>query len=208
MSHEFKIMDSSNVIITYTDYDDIPLATLKHVISFIPDLGTLIDSNEILLETDTIDAGVTDNFVTESTLTTIGIELEAATSIGELLLETGDKVSFQDIIFIEEKTFTDGDNLVFNGTDSSSTDAGSNIIVELRDGRHKLVPEDFADGEENHLVLETASDVNTTDHYHFPAGEPHVNGDGHTEEEHREIALWNFKLKTLITQEITNASSL
>ena len=208
MSHEFKIMDSSNVIITYTDYDDIPLATLKHVISFIPDLGTLIDSNEILLETDTLDAGVTDNFVTESTLTTIGIELETATSIGELLLETGDKVSFQDIIFIEEKTFTAGDNLVLNGTDSSSTDAGSNIIVELRDGRHKLVPEDFADGEENHLVLETASDVNTTDHYHQPTGEHHVDGDGHTEEEHREIALWGFKLQALITQENINASSL
>ena len=51
MAHAFRIMDSSNVITTYTDYDDIPLATLKHVISFIPDLGTLIDSNEILLYT-------------------------------------------------------------------------------------------------------------------------------------------------------------
>jgi len=208
MAHAFRIMDNTNVITTYTDYDDIPLATLKHVISFIPDLGTLIDSNEILLETDTLDSGVTDNFVTESTITTEEIELETATSIGELLLESGDKVSFQDIVFPDDKTFTDGDNLVLDGIDGSSTDAGSNFIMELRDGRHKLVPEDFADGEENHLVLETASDLNTAEHYHVPAGEGHVDGDGHTEEEHREIALWNFKLQTLITQENTNASSL
>ena len=167
----------------------------------------MIDSNEILLETDTLDSGVTDNFVTESTMTTEEIELETATSTGELLLETGDKVSFQDIVFPNDKTFTDGDNLVLNGTDGSSTDAGSNFIMELRDGRHKLVPEDFADGEENHLVLETASDLNTAAHYHVPAGENHVDGDGHTEEEHREIALWNFKLQTLITQENTNAIS-
>ena len=171
MAHAFKIMNSSDVIVTYTDYDAIPLATLKHVISFIPDFGTLIDSNEILLETDTLDSGVTDNFVTESTMTTEEIELE-------------------------------------NGTDGSSTDAGSNFIMELRDGRHKLVPEDFADGEENHLVFETASDSNTADHYHLPAGEYHVEGDGHTEEEHREIALWGFKLQALMTQESTNASSL
>ena len=39
MAHAFRIMDSSNVITTYTDYNDIPLATLKHVISFLPDIG-------------------------------------------------------------------------------------------------------------------------------------------------------------------------
>ena len=50
MPHEFKIMDSSNVITTYTDYDAIPLSTLKHVISFIPDMGTEEQSNELLLE--------------------------------------------------------------------------------------------------------------------------------------------------------------
>jgi hypothetical protein len=178
MAHEFIIMDSSNVITTYTEYEDIPLATLKHVISFKPDFGTLIDSNEILLESDTLDFGVTDNFITEPTITTEAIDLETATSTGELLLETGDKVIFED------------------------------LIVELRDGVHKLVPEDFADGEENHLVLETASDINIDDHYHLPTGEHHVEGDGHTEEEHREINLWQHKLQLLITQENTNASSL
>jgi hypothetical protein len=49
MAHAFRIMDSTNVITTYTDYDDIPLATLKHVISFIPDLGTEEQAKEILL---------------------------------------------------------------------------------------------------------------------------------------------------------------
>ena len=40
MAHAFKIMDTTNTITTYTDYDSIPLSTLKHVISFVPDLGT------------------------------------------------------------------------------------------------------------------------------------------------------------------------
>ena len=168
MAHAFKIMDSTNAITTYTDYDSIPLATLKHVISFIPDLGTLVDSNEILIELDTFDSGETDNLTTESL--------------------TGD-----------------GDNLVLNGTDISSTNAGSNLILEFADGRHKLVPENFSDGEENHLVLETASDDATTGHYHEPVGTHHIDDDGHTTDEHREIALWNYKLQLLMTQERTNA---
>ena len=47
MAHEFKIMDSSNAITTYTEYEDIPLSTLKHVLSFIPDMGTEEQSNEL-----------------------------------------------------------------------------------------------------------------------------------------------------------------
>ena len=168
MAHEFKIMDNTNTITTYTDYDSIPLSTLKHVISFIPDLGTLVDSNEILMEIDTFDSGETDNLTTESA--------------------TGD-----------------GDNLVLDGTDSSSTNAGSNLILEFADSRHKLVPENFSTGTENHLVLETASDDATTDHYHQPVGTHHTDDDGHTEAEHREIALWNYKLQLLMTQERTNA---
>ena len=39
MAHEFKIMDTSRTITTYTDYDDIPLASLLHVIKFAPDIG-------------------------------------------------------------------------------------------------------------------------------------------------------------------------
>ena len=43
MAHAFKIMNTTGTITTYTAYDSIPLVTLKHVISFIPDLGTKID---------------------------------------------------------------------------------------------------------------------------------------------------------------------
>ena len=50
MAHAFQIMDDTGTLTTYTDYDSIPLPTLKHVISFIPDLGTLVTSNEILFE--------------------------------------------------------------------------------------------------------------------------------------------------------------
>ena len=201
MAHAFRIMDSSNVITTYTDYDDIPLATLKHVISFLPDIGTEEQSNEILLEPGST---VTDNVAAE------------------------DEVGFVTVI-------------VLDGTDGSSANAGDNLIMEIADGVDRLVPENFADGLENHLVLELVEGDNhigpfvrletgTTDvllaedgesipfdnivgdavgadHYHPPVGDFHVDGDGHTEEEHRELALWNFKLQKLITQENTNASS-
>ena len=139
MAHAFRIMDSTNVITTYTDYDDIPLATLKHVISFIPDLGTEEQANEILLEPEST---VTDNVSAE------------------------DEVGLKTVII---------------------TDAGDNLIMEPFDN--------------------IVGDVVGVDHYHPPVGDFHVDGDGHTEEEHREIALWNFKLQTLITQENTNASS-
>ena len=205
MAHAFRIMNSSNVITTYTDYDSIPLTTLKHVISFLPDFGTEEQANEILLE-------------------------PGSTVIDNLSAE--DEIGNETVI-------------VLDGTDSSSTDVGDNVIMEIADGVNRLVPEDFADGEENHLVLELVEGDNhigpfvrletgTTDvvtdvlldedggripfdnivgdavgedHYHPPVGDYHVDGDGHTEEEHRELALWNYKLGLLITQENTNASS-
>ena len=193
MAHAFKIVDTSGVVTTYTDYDDIPLSTLRHVISFLPDIGTEEQANEILLEPEST---VTDNVATE------------------------DEVGLETVIV---------------------TDADDNLIMEIADGVDRLVPENFADGLENHLVLELVEGDNhigpfvrletgTTDvllaedgekipfdnivgdavgenHHHPPAGDFHVDGDGHTEEEHREFALWNFKLQKLITQENTNASS-
>ena len=194
-------MDDTGTITTYTDYDSIPLSTLKHVIAFEPDLGTEVASNEILLEIDTLDFGETDNFVTEPTLTSIEVELETGTSTGGLLLETGDDVRMEDVTFLGERTFTAGDNLVLNGTDLSSTNAGSNLIMEFADGRHKLADEDFVTGDEIHLVLETADDISITGHYHPPVGTHHTDGDGHTAAEHREIALWNHKLQLLMIQE-------
>jgi hypothetical protein len=206
MAHAFRIMDSTNVITTYTDYDSIPLTTLKHVISFLPDIGTEEQANEILLEPGST---IADNVATE------------------------DEVGFETVI-------------VLDGTDGSSTDIGDNVIMEIADGVDRLVPEDFADGEENHLVLELVEgddhigpfvrlETGTTDvltdvlldedggripfdnivgdavgedHYHPPVGDFHVDGDGHTEEEHRELALWGYKLQLLITQENTNAGSV
>ena len=202
MAHAFRIMDSSNVITTFTDYDDIPLATLKHVISFLPDVGTEEQANEILLEP------------------------------GSTVI---DNLSAEDDVGLE--TF-----IVLDGTDGSSANAGDNLIMEIAEGVDSWVPEDFADGLENHLVLELVEGDNhigpfvrletgTTDvlldedggripfdnivgdavgadHFHLPIGDFHVDGDGHTEAEHREIALWNFKLQKLITQENTNAGSL
>ena len=194
-------MDDTGILTTYTDYDSIPLSTLKHVIAFEPDLGTEVASNEILLEIDTLDSGETDNFVTEPTLTSIEVELETETSTGGLLLETGDDVRMEDVTFLGERTFTAGDNLVLNGTDLSSTNAGSNLIMEFADGRHKLADEDFVTGDEIHLVLETADDISITGHYHPPVGTHHTDGDGHTAAEHREIALWNHKLQLLMIQE-------
>ena len=131
MAHEFKIMNQSGTITTYTSYDDIPNdSTLKHVISFKPDLGTKIAANEILLESSTSSAG------------------------------------------------------------------------------DRIVPENWSTGSENHLMLETASTMGGTNHYHPMVGTHHTEGDGHTAEEHREIALWNYRLQTLITTEKTNASSV
>jgi hypothetical protein len=202
MAHAFKIVDTSGVITTYTDYDDIPLATLRHVISFLPDVGTEEQANEILLEPSST---VIDNVAVE------------------------DEVGLETVI-------------VLDGTDGSSANAGDNLIMEIAEGVDRLVPEDFADGLENHLVLELVEgddhigpfvrlETGTTDvlldedggripfdnivgdavgadHFHLPIGDFHVDGDGHTEAEHREIALWNFKLQKLITQENTNAGSL
>ena len=37
----------------------------------------------------------------------------------------------EDFTFVEERTFTAGDNIVLNGTDSSSTNADSNLILEF-----------------------------------------------------------------------------
>ena len=166
---------------------------MKHVISFLPDFGTEEQANEILLEPGST---VADNVSAE------------------------DEVGLETVII---------------------TNAGDNLIMEIADGVDRLVPEDFADGLENHLVLELVEGDNhigpfvrletgTTDvllaedgesipfdsivgdavgadHYHPPVGDFHVDGDGHTEAEHRELALWNYKLGLLITQENTNASS-
>jgi len=314
MAHAFTIITTSNETVVYTDYDQINLTTLKHVISFKPDLGTLVESNEILLESGTtlvvtgggtgggvltasftgdsfviIDqngfllvnlfveslsttAGVediiltnssgtvlrvfqgfsvnddnavgfaikdsdggmlkqfylssinkglstdtftlisensplvtglaVDSFVTEGSITTIEVELETSTDTGGLLLETGDDVRFEDFTFSEFKTLVAGEPMVFE-----DNAGGANVIMETPDGTSKLVPEDFATGLENHLVLETASNPHVENHHHHLVGEPHKDGDGHTAAEHRELALWPYRLKLLIARERLNNAS-
>tara|TARA_A100001015_G_C15044386_1_gene742428 strand:+ start:642 stop:1172 length:531 start_codon:yes stop_codon:yes gene_type:complete len=176
VAHAFTIITTSNETVVYTDYDTIDLTTLKHVISFKPDLGTLVDGNEILLETATIDATTTSvvmledsNSVTDTNGVTYVVPTEDA-----LLLEDGDKVIYEAV-----ETIALG----------------------------KLIPENWATGLENHLVLETASATNIDNHFHPPVGEHHADGDGHTEAEHRELALWENKLKLLMARERLNNAS-
>ena len=168
MAHEFQIMDTSGTITTYTDYDSIPVdSTLKHVIKFLPDMGTAVDSHEILLENDFDDSALADNFITE-----------------------------------------DASGLVLDGTDGSSSNEGDKVIPQHDTfALHRIVPEDWSDGSENHLVLETSDDSVVANHYHTPLDAPHEAGDGHTEEEHRELDLWNYKLGLLIDRENTNNST-
>ena len=176
MAHAFTIITTSNETVVYTDYDTINLTTLKHVISFKPDLGTRVDENEILLETATIDATVTSGVMLEdsnSVTDTNGVTYVVPTE-DKLLLEDGDQVIYEAVV----------------------TDALA-----------KLIPENWATGLENHLVLETASDTNIDNHFHPPVGEHHAPGDGHTEAEHRELALWENKLKLLMVRERLNNAS-
>ena len=176
MAHAFTIITTSNETVVYTDYDAIDLTTLKNVISFKPDLGTLVDGNEILLETATIDATAT-----------TGVMLEDNNSVTDTngvtyAVPTGDKLLLED-----------GDQVIYEAVETLALG--------------KVIPEDWAQGLENHLVLETASDTNIDNHFHPPVGEHHADGDGHTEEEHREISLWNYKLQLLMVRERLNNAS-
>tara|TARA_B100001778_G_scaffold11079_1_gene8786 strand:- start:1446 stop:1976 length:531 start_codon:yes stop_codon:yes gene_type:complete len=176
MAHEFTIFTTSNETVVYTDYDSINLSTLKHVLSFKPDLGTLVDSHEMLLETATINYSATQ-----------GVMLENNNSV----------------------TDTNGVTYAVPAEDKLLLEDGGQLMLEAAamDALGKLVPENFAAGLENHLVLETSSDTVVDNHYHAPVAEHHEDGDGHTEEQHREISLWNYKLQLLMARERRNNAS-
>ena len=177
MAHAFTIITTSNETVVYTDYDAIDLTTLKNVISFKPDLGTRVDGNEILLETATIDATATTGVMLE------GISVTDTNGV------TYANVGTEDGLLLE-----DGDQVIYEAVET----------IPLG----KVIPEDWATGLENHLVLETASDTNIDNHFHPPnVGEHHADGDGHTEEEHRELSLWENKLKLLMVRERLNNAS-
>tara|TARA_Y100000817_G_C16462722_1_gene370057 strand:- start:11 stop:538 length:528 start_codon:yes stop_codon:yes gene_type:complete len=175
MAHEFQIKTTSGELVTYTDYDAIDLTTLKHVIKFLPDLGTLVDSHEILLETGTLNASASAGVITEenNSVTATDGTTYAVPAENKLLLEDNGQIMYEN--------------------------AALNPLG-------KLVPENFADGLENHLVLETSPDTVADNHYHLPVGHHHEDGDGHTAAEHRELHLWNYKLQLLMARERLNNS--
>ena len=177
MAHAFTVINSSNVTVVYTDYDAIDLVTLKHVISFNPDLGTLVASNEIFVETGTLNSAAVQGVMLETNNTVIDTD------------GTSHSVPAEEKLLLE-----DGDQFLYEAA--------------AIDALGKMVPEDFAAGLENHLMLETASDSQTADHHHTPIGEPHVDGDGHSDAEHRELGLWPHRLGLLMARErLNNASS-
>ena len=182
MAHEFKILNTSGTITTYTDYDSIPIdSTLKHVISFKPDLGTEVESFEMVLENDYDDSALSNKFITED-----DYGEDHPTLAGQAI--TGG-----------------GDTLVLDGTDGSSTNAGDKILPEHNTvGLHKIVPEDWTTGSENHLVFEDMTSLGGTGHYHPPIDEFHTDSDGHSAENHRENDLWVYRLLLLKQKVIDN----
>ena len=218
MAHEFKILDTSGTITTYTDYDSIPLNTIAEVIKYIPDLGTIVDNREILLETATFNSTATDSL----------IGVDGTLDSDELPTE----------FFV-----------VLDGTDGSSTNAGDNILFEDVDSPDRLVPENFATGLENHLLLEdhdviilesstqnidevvfsdvlvseqsgtgddrigfiVEQDMPPANHSHGPVGEPYIGNENDSRKntyasvsEVREADLWMHRLDLLIIQGASN----
>ena len=270
MAHVFTIINSSNETVVYNDYDLIPLTTLKHVIKFLPDLGTSVPSHEIILESHTIlettGGEVTatftgDNFVILSALSVALLQLFVSpVSVVDLQLVNSSGIVLRTV---KGGIVSQNGAVGFAINDSSGTlitqfylsniDPGvSTVTTTLTSAlvvapgtssqKHKLVPENFAYGTENHLILElidgdilfgpfvrletgttdvllnetggkiifdnVVGDAAGADHYHQQVGDYHEAGDGHTEEEHREISLWNHKLQVLMTRErLNNASS-
>lgn len=238
MAHVFTIINSSNETVVYNDYDLIPLTTLKHVIKFLPDLGTSVPSHEIILESHTIlettGGEVTatftgDNFVILSALSVALLQLfvaDTSVSLVDLQLVNSSGIVLRTVkggivsqngavgFAINDSSGTLITQFYLNNIDPGVSTVTTTLTSALVIGpgtssqKHKLVPENFAYGLENHLVLETSADDVVDDHYHQQVGDYHEAGDGHTEEEHREISLWNHKLQVLMTRErLNNASS-
>ena len=131
----------------------------------------------------------------------------------EILLETAtiDATATTKVMLEDTTSVTDTNGVTYAvpTEDSLLLEDGDQVIYEAVETipLGKVIPEDWATGLENHLVLETASDTNIDNHFHPPVGEHHADGDGHTEEEHRELSLWENKLKLLMVRERLNNSS-
>ena len=131
----------------------------------------------------------------------------------EILLETAtiDATATTKVMLEDTTSVTDTNGVTYAvpTEDKLLLEDGDQVIYEAVETipLGKVIPEDWATGLENHLVLETASDTNIDNHFHPPVGEHHADGDGHTEEEHRELSLWENKLKLLMVRERLNNSS-
>ncbi len=221
MAHEFIILNTSGVTTTYTSYEAIPVdSTLKNVLKFVPDLGTLVDGNEVLIEdtletqtfdTNTIlildgDGAIVDQIHGNST--SVGADFIIKNSSGVTLMTIKQSSStslFPSTFLLKNSSGTTLATITFS---SSAINSGTTFTKTIDTGfNDKLIPEDWTTGSENHLVLETSADSVVSNHYHPPTQDHHVAGDGHSAEEHREIALWNHKLQLLMIQERLNASS-
>ena len=119
MAHEFYIKTTSGEFVTYTDYDAIDLTTLKHVIKFLPELGTLVDSHEILLETGTLNASAADGVITEedNSVTATDGTTYAVPAENKLLLEDNGQIMYENAALnplgkLVPEQFTDGVALV------------------------------------------------------------------------------------------------
>ena len=115
MAHEFYIKTTSGEFVTYTDYDAIDLTTLKHVIKFIPDLG----SHELLLETGTLNASATEGVITEedNSVTATDGTTYAVPAENKLLLEDSGQIMYENAALnplgkLVPENFTDGVALV------------------------------------------------------------------------------------------------
>ena len=131
----------------------------------------------------------------------------------EILLETAtiDATATSGVMLEDTTSVTDTNGVTYAvpTEDKLLLEDGDQVIYEAveTDALAKVIPENWATGLENHLVLETASDTNIDNHFHPPVGEHHADGDGHTEEEHRELSLWENKLKLLMVRERLNNAS-
>ena len=219
MAHAFQIMDETNTITTYTDYDAIPLGTLKHVISFIPDIGTLVDSNEIRIEAEigTSEIDVNTMLMLDSAsavLQKLHGGLTTPASLSDLLFKNSSGTTIRTLRQTDggSKTWkiinASGTTLLSVALSGTEVSSGTTRTVNIApDTTVTIAREDFDSDLSNHLLLETADDDIPDNHYHEPLEEGHTDGDGHTEDEHRAISLWNYRLQLLIAQEKTNASS-
>tara|TARA_B100000029_G_scaffold411182_1_gene413435 strand:- start:16839 stop:17567 length:729 start_codon:yes stop_codon:yes gene_type:complete len=208
MAHQFIILDIYGKYHTYTEYDDIPKDKILEVIKYKPDvdfgddgeqLGPVTESFQLRLEHDTFDS---DEDAIPHLIT------EGVPVLGNLIAETGDflvqEVNGDNILIsMDQQVVVDGNaseelgrvfpvHILLNGSDASGSNAGGKIVGEDSEihGRHRLALENYPT---DILVLEDAPTARGLRQAE-PAGTVEEKDlKNHTEEEHRELALWGYR---------------